>query len=139
MSTKNIALSLFFTIISFGIYGLYWLYCIADSFEKEHLSENLGISPGMFILVSIATCGIFNIYAFYKWGHLTAELMEKHGKKHDENRVIIYLIFSLFGLSIINLCIIQDDFNKIYADFNLPQKAPQNQNDVQNPTPASYR
>ncbi len=142
MQTKNIALSVFLTLITCGIYGLYWLYVIASSFEKENLNSDLSVSPGLFVFISIITCGVFTLFAYYKWGVLAPELLKKYNIPCDSNRVLLYLFLFLFGFSIIILCIIQDDFNKIYSikPPSLPSKNMANSGSYeQNPPPASYR
>lgn len=65
MKTRSIPLSILFTVITLGIYGLYWMYKITGE-THELLGRKTTASGGMVILFSIITCGIYDIYWMYK-------------------------------------------------------------------------
>ena len=70
-------------------------------------------SPGVVILLSIVTCGIYLIYWFYKYGKLQAEMCQRAKMVVTDNSVV-YLVLAIFGLSIIAVAIMQSQFNTIW-------------------------
>lgn len=107
---RDIALGIVFSIITCGIYSLYWLYCLAEDINKIKNDPN-AVSGGMVVLLSIVTCGIYSLYWTYKAGEVLDRCMTPNG---TGNRAILYLILSLFGpTNIITFALIQNDLNNI--------------------------
>ncbi len=124
MQNRNIALCVVLSIITCGIYLIYWEYTELQAFEDAKCPSRPETTPGVTILLSIVTCGIYGIYAFYKMGRATPELYIAYGQqpKSSSDAGVMYLILSLFGFSIVNMCLIQNDINTIggpvYYDQN---------------------
>ncbi len=64
------------------------------------------------ILLSIITCGIYGIYWNYKIGKEMYEANQKKGISTSDNSVL-YLILSIFGLSIVTYCLVQNELNTL--------------------------
>ena len=73
--------------------------------------ENLA-SGGMAFLLTLITCGIYEIYWSYKMGELTKQMQEKNNVPVKDNSVL-YVILDIIGLSIVNYALIQNDLNEI--------------------------
>ncbi|MDL2324503.1 DUF4234 domain-containing protein [Ruminococcaceae bacterium OttesenSCG-928-A16] len=112
MKNRNIALYVILSIVTCGIFYIYWYYCIADDFYNQNpqLQNNLPTSPILTIVLNVVTCGLYGIYVAYVWGKATPEIMARYGRQ-AEDRSILYLIFSVVGLQIVTTCMIQNDFN----------------------------
>ncbi len=106
---KNIALCILFSILTCGIYALYWFYTILSTIYDMANMEN---TAGTDLLFTIITCGIYSFFIFYKLGEILAVLKENAGFRY-ENNYLLFMILNFFGLAIVNYCIIQDDLNKI--------------------------
>ncbi len=106
MKNRNIAVSIILTLVTFGIYGLYWCAVLNNELKNE-AKEDSFTSGGMVVLLSIVTCGIYSIYWCYKMGEFTEKI-----KGEKNNTPILYLILSLLGLDIIVYALIQNDINK---------------------------
>ena len=75
---RNIALCIVFSIITCGIYGLYWLVKLND--EINMVSDHTGdTSGGMVLLFAIITCGIYTMYWSYRIGIKLDEAVVKRG------------------------------------------------------------
>lgn len=85
-------------------------------FNEEHPSHPKFVKRDMVmaVVLSFLTCGIYGIYWNYTIGKKMYEAGRKYGKSIDDNS-IIYLLLSIFGLSLVNYCLIQNDLNK-FAD-----------------------
>lgn len=110
MQQRSVGVCIVLTIITCGIYGIYWFYTLARGFDQVQTYEKVGTTPGIIILLSIITCGVYGIYTFYKWGRATTEICAYYGRQEND-RAILYLILSIYGFSIINMALIQNDFN----------------------------
>lgn len=107
---RNIAVSIILTFVTCGIYGLYWFICMND--EANMLSNDGDkTSGGMSLLLVIVTCGIYYLYWIYMMGKKLYDAGKKYNMDIQDNSVV-YLVLSIFGLSIIAECLIQNDLNK---------------------------
>ena len=103
---RNIALCIIFTIITCGIYGIYWFVKITD--ETNELSGNTTLaSGGMALLWTIITCGIYGWYWAYKMG----EKVDVIKGTPSANSGILYVILQVLQLGIVNFCLVQDTLN----------------------------
>lgn len=109
INKRDIALCVILTILTCGIYGIYWFIVFSD--DVNSLSNDNSISGGLAFVLTILTCGIFGIYWHYTLGKKLYEAGQKHNKMIADNS-ILYLILCLFGFGIINYCLIQNDLNK---------------------------
>ena len=66
ISRRSIPMCIILSIVTFGIYGLYWLYCLASDVNTLTGEEN---SSGFKVLIlSIITLGLYELYWLYKVG-----------------------------------------------------------------------
>ena len=106
---KNIATSLILTVVTCGIYGIVWFIQMTD--DARDVSGDSTLSGGKAFLLTLVTCGIYSIYWSYKMGKALYEAQVNKGMTANDNSTV-YLILSIFGLGIINYCLIQADLNK---------------------------
>lgn len=106
IAPRSIPLCILFTLITCGIYGIYWMIKINDEINLLAGEPN-ATSGGMVFLFSIITCGIYSFYWLYKMGERSDRI-----KRINGNSGLLYLLLAIFGLSIISYCLIQDTINK---------------------------
>lgn len=110
MKQRSIPVAIILTIITCGIYGLYWFVCITD--ELNWASGHQGDTSGALSLVlAIVTCGLYSIYWAYKMGEKVEELRVHNGMPAGSSP-IVFLILDTIGLGIIDYALIQDNLNK---------------------------
>lgn len=109
IKNRNIAMQVILSILTCGIYGLYWFITMTD--ESNILSNEKTASGGMAVLLTLVTCGIYSFYWNYKMGQKLNLAGRKYNKSISDNSVL-YLVLSLLGLTIVNYCLIQSDLNK---------------------------
>lgn len=108
---RNIVLCIVFSIITCGIYGLYWFVKLTDetNLVSGHASDTSG---GMALLFSLITCGIYYFYWSYRIGCKLDDAAVSHAMS-AQSRPIIYLVLSIFGLGIITYCLAQSTLNDL--------------------------
>jgi len=106
---RSIPLAIVFTIITCGIYMIYWEYKILDSLYK---ANNIPSSAGVDVLLSILTCGIYGLYMLYKAGKMETTAMQVYGMP-EKDEAALYLILGIFGLAIVSFAILQSNLNNI--------------------------
>ena len=104
---REVWVSIVLTIVTCGLYGLYWYYMLADDLYKLNKEPS---RAGIDVIITIVTCGLYGIYMMYKFGDMEEQIRRNRGTRSKDNR-ILYLFLSLFGLSIINGAIIQSNIN----------------------------
>lgn len=120
LERRNIALCIVLSIVTCGIYGLYWLAVMNDDMNRL-TREPQPTSGGMVVLLTIVTCGIYGIYWSYKMGEKLDRIDAANGQPNN-NRAILYLLLSIFGLSIITYALIQDTLNQFAPAPAAPQQ-----------------
>lgn len=108
MKHRSVGLCVVLTIITCGIYGIYWLYCLNE--EIGEVTEKPGTTGGMVILFSIVTCGIYLIYWSYKMGEKLDAARADQGVPTG-SLAILYLVLSIIGLDIVNWALMQSEIN----------------------------
>lgn len=112
ITARSIPMAIILSIVTCGIYGIYWLYCLVNDLNTASGHEN-DTSGGMVILFSIISCGIYSIYWYYTAGGKVGEIQEYDGRPRDSYLGVLYLVLNLVGFSIINMALIQNELNKV--------------------------
>ena len=114
MKKRNVALCVVFTIITFGIYGIYWFVKINND-TNELANPPKKTSGIVAILLIIVTCGIYGLYWAYKVGKLLDTALESRGMP-AKNGGVIYLILSVIGLSFVAWILMQNTINSMISE-----------------------
>ena len=110
VNKRSIALSIVLSIITCGIYGIYWFIVMTND-VKTVAEDNDLASGGMAFFLTLITCGIYGYYWAYKMGELIKTAQTKKNMQVSDN-AIIYLILQIFGLGIVVYALVQNDLNK---------------------------
>ncbi|MDO4187533.1 MAG: DUF4234 domain-containing protein [Lachnospiraceae bacterium] len=110
IKNRNIALCIIFSIITCGIYGIYWFITMTNDMNTM-APDDYATTGGMAFLWTLLTCGIYSFYWNYKMGVKLNETEEKDMGVSNGSNHILFLILAIFGLSIINYCIMQSKLN----------------------------
>ena len=109
-TNRNIVLCIICTLITCGIYSLYWMYVLNEEINSLSGEEN-ATNGGLVILFSIITCGIYSLYWYYKMGERTDTIKQKIGMSAGSSN-ILFLVLGIIGFGIVNYIIMQDVINK---------------------------
>lgn len=107
IQNRNIVTAIILTVVTCGIYGIYWAVMLA----KEAVSVKDPSDNG---LLEIVLMIFLPFLGFFLAEKKLAEGCQAKGIAHTDNS-IIYLILGLFGLNIVNFCMMQNDLNKLAA------------------------
>lgn len=105
IKSRNIVTAILLTLITCGIYGIYWIICMT----REAVSvkdANDGALLEIVLMLFLPFVGMFLVEKKF------AEGLNARGVAHTDNS-ILYLILGLLGLGIVPMCMIQNDLNKI--------------------------
>ena len=103
MKQRGIGMMILLSIITLGIYTIYW-QCSFQGQLKEKTGEGFG--PIGHFLMCIVTFGIYSIYWSYAAGKRLAKL-------NAGDNSILYLVLTLVGFGWINMFLMQNEANKI--------------------------
>ncbi len=110
--SRSIPLYLILTIVTCGIFGLYWIVCLVNDLNTAAGTQN-DTNGIVVLLLDIVTCGIYGLYWMYKAGEKVGMIKQRRGIPVSGNDGILYLILQLIGLGIINYCLIQNEINQV--------------------------
>ena len=113
MNKRNIALCIVLSIVTCGIYGIYWMIVLANETNVASGHAQDGTSGGIVFLLTLVTCGIYGIYWAYKQGEKINEAKAMRNMPSDSNAGVLYLILEIFGLGIIGYALMQNELNKM--------------------------
>lgn len=117
---RNIAVAIILSIVTCGIFALVWMAMAADQLNEATGAQN-ATSGGVVVLLTIVTFGIYGIYWFYKAGGQICDAKGRRALPVDNNTAVIYLILSIFGLSIVALALLQNELNAVAAYHGAPR------------------
>ena len=108
---RNIAVCIVLTLVTCGIYGIYWIVCLTNDVNTVSGDVN-GTSGGMVVLLTIVTCGLYGIYWAYNQGEKLDFTKNNRGIP-SSNSGVLYLILQIFGFGIIAYALMQNELNKL--------------------------
>lgn len=109
---RNIAVCIILSIVTCGIYGIYWFICLTDDTNTVYGAE--GTSGVKAFLFNLITCGIYGLYWMYKQGEKLEDAKAQRGIGNPSPYMgIIYLVLAIFGFGIISYALMQDTLNKL--------------------------
>ena len=106
MKNRSVVLVVLLSIITCGIYQLYWYYVMAEDMNNADKTKPDLTNFIIALLLGVVTCGIYTIYWQFRF-------YEKSDAVTKKSNLVIYFILSLFGLSIISNALLQSDINEI--------------------------
>lgn len=109
---RNIGLSIVLTIVTCGIYGIYWFIVLNNDVKQASKDQTLA-DGGVAFLLTILTCGIYGYYWAYRMGKATLAARKEVGLDAGSDNSVLYIILQFFGLGIVNYALIQNDMNAI--------------------------
>ena len=106
MKVRNPITGIILSLVTCGLYGIYWMYCMATEIAKFKDENDSGLIDAL-LLILLAPVGFF-----LSEKKLAAACAEK-GIEHKDNS-ILYLILCFLGpLSIANFYLLQTELNKL--------------------------
>ncbi len=116
ITQKSIPVLIILSIVTCGIYYLYWIYNTSSEIQAETLNSD--VSPALELVFSLF-CGIYQIYWMYKYSKKIVEMYARRGVQTSDNSIVA-LILSIFGLSIVSAAILQSQLNTYVDTFGGP-------------------
>ena len=107
----NPAVAVVLSIVTCGIYAIVWLYNVITDMNTA-LPRPDDKDPVTVILLTIVTCGIYGLIWVYHAGEKVDQIRQMNGEA-PSNSSVLYLVLGLVGLSIVSICLIQSELNKI--------------------------
>lgn len=105
---RNIALDVVLSVITCGLYYLYWHYkelqAVNDMLEEPQFSFV------KWYLLTLVTCGLWHVYHQYVLSQAVATVMGRE----ESSDPLIALLLSIFGLSVVADAIRQNQINEFY-------------------------
>lgn len=111
MKQRDIAVSVILTIVTCGIYGIYWFIVLTDDINCQ--SPDNFPSGVVCFLLGIVTCGIYSIYWAYRMGQMIADIKRRRELPGGSDMPIVHLILQIVGLQIVNLALMQNELNRL--------------------------
>lgn len=107
---RNIALAIILSLVTCGIYGIYWFIVMTD--EVGQLSGDPSFTGVKHFLLTLVTCGIWGIVWSYQVAKHVEEAQMQRGFRPSDN-ALIYVLLSIFGFGIVTYALVQSDVNKM--------------------------
>lgn len=108
---KNILLYFVLTVISMGLFGIYWYLVTVNDLKKVYPEEDLP-NAGKFFVFTIFSFGIYSLFYWYRIGKKVDE--QYAARNMSTNRSVFYLLMSWFMLVFL-LIMVQFDMQTLEA------------------------
>jgi ABC-type bacteriocin/lantibiotic exporter with double-glycine peptidase domain len=107
----SIALYLILTIVTLGLFNLYWNYRQMQACNE--LLERPEFSWLLWILLCLVTFGLYHFYYQYKMGAVINEIQDRYDLPFTEGLPILSVAAAIIGFGVVADCIHQHELNKI--------------------------
>ena len=107
----SIPLYLLLTLVTGGIFNLFWNYRQMQACNA--MLERAEFSWLRWIVLSVLTLLLYHIYYQYKVGAAIVEIQRRYGEPVFEQLPLVSLFATIFGFSIAADCIHQFEINKL--------------------------
>lgn len=114
---RSIALSIVLSIVTCGIYSIYWFVVLTDEINREKMEYAGELSGIACFLLALITCNIYGIYWAYKTGEKLDTIKAERGVPTGRDSNILYLILELLGFNVIVLALAQNEMNKLHPTY----------------------
>ena len=109
--TASVALYLILTIVTLGLFNLYWNYRQMQACNE--LLERREFSWVLWILLCVVTFGLYHFYYQYKMGAGINEIQNLYDLPFTEGLPILSVVAAVVGFGVVADCIHQHELNKI--------------------------
>ena len=106
INKRKIRICILLSIVTLGIYKIYWEYLLVKNTRAIQKDESSCISEWL----CLAFVPFYSLFWWFTKGTLVREKFDEHGYSAIGNE-FDYLTLDVFGLSIISMAIMQNDFN----------------------------
>ena len=108
INKRKIGVCILFSIVTFGIYQIYWEYLLVKNTRAIQKDES-SCTAEMLCLVFVP---FYYLFWWFTRGKIVKDKFAEHGYSSIGNE-IAYLILGIFGFSIVSMAIMQNDFNSL--------------------------
>lgn len=112
---KNIAVCVLLSILTLGIYVLFWMASIANSINELDNNGDKNVKGVMVVLFNFLTCGAYGLYWDYKTGERVDKLKNANGIPTQNNTAIKYMFLDAFVVAITTICSRVPDHSYIWT------------------------
>jgi hypothetical protein len=107
----DIAAGIIFSVISCGIYNIYWNYRQMKAMNELLAREEFDF--GKWAILTVLSCGIYHIYYEYRMGAELQAWLTQNGHPVNPHLAVIGLLLSVFGLTVVADAVYQQELNKL--------------------------
>lgn len=108
---KEVALCIILTIVTCGLYGIYWMYTLTEDLNAI-VPEQTATPGANVILFTILTCGIYGVYWLYVQGEKIDYVKRQRGLSSSYTG-LVYIVFAFLGVGIISHALMQNEINNL--------------------------
>ena len=109
------------TLVTCGIYMIYWQYVTTDELKRASGREDL--NPVLDLVLTLLCCGLWGFYVQYRNAQVVHEVLTRAGQQHEDKATFVLLLHALSFMngftSLFAMMILQDELNKV-ADLGGP-------------------
>lgn len=112
---RNMIVMIFLTVVSCGLYGLYWMVRLDD--DLNNINGTAHNAKGIKLcILGVCTCGIYYAVWAYKMGKISEDIRTSIGETQGMSH-ILYPILALTGIgNVVNCILMQSTINSIVSD-----------------------
>ena len=103
---------LLLSLVTCGIFFIVWKYQTSD--ELRQASNDESIKPGLDLVLTLCTCGLYAIWVSYRNAQKAYQLSQRMGLQRSDQSTAV-LLLAIFGLALVNIFILQNEYNAIGA------------------------
>ena len=110
---RSPALVLLFSIVTCGIYHVYWYFAVLYELRDVGHSPT-GNDPWLDFLLAVVTLGLYGFYVDYRIGKVILELQAERGLRENDTSIIA-VVLDVVGLGVVASTLQQSELNTVWG------------------------
>lgn len=111
INKRKIGVCILLSIVTFGIYQIYWQYLLVQNTRAIQKNESNCIGE----MLCLMFVPFYSLFWWFTRGNIVKDRFAEHGYSATGNE-IVYLLLGIFGFSIVSMAIMQNDFNSLKSE-----------------------
>jgi hypothetical protein len=111
MQRRDLVLSIILTVVTCGIYKLFWMYQLGNDIAMLRGDDQP--KPMTDLLLTLVTCGLWYFVVSYRWAQLLNDVVGQRGGRVDSNFPGLCLVLAIFSYGVVDLALMQNMMNDL--------------------------
>jgi hypothetical protein len=115
LTERNPVVVVLLSLVTFSLYGFYWLYVTTE--ELADVTGDPRLDPTVDLILALVTFGVWGLYAAWRNAEIAHRALVARGVAHQDRSTMVAgfgIATFFFGLAwLVSIALLQEDYNAL--------------------------